>query len=202
MIESIDFVHYRKLQGVKLDFTAGVNAISGENGTCKSSILHIIGNSYQKIKQTNPEVDTRLLNVIKNINQTVNPKIESLTKGDKEYNDPAKGVKGKLYTVIYDNNSCDFRRHNAQTGESRYRLIPKYPAGQKQSLEERAVIYLGLTRIVPIGELADNTKLIRNNLPDKYQDQLIELYQSLVGIDIDNIGTENTNGVKVRSTFT
>lgn len=152
MIKSIDFVHYRKIQDIKLNFKAGINAISGENGTCKSSILHIIGNSYQKIKQTNPEVDTRLLNVIKNINQTLNPKIESLTKGDKEYNDPAKGVKGKLFTVEYDDYSRDFRRH-AQPTESRYRLILKYPTGEKQSLEERAVIYLGLTRIVPIGEL-------------------------------------------------
>ena len=202
MIRSIDFVHYRKIQDIKLDFKAGVNAISGENGTCKSSILHIIGNSYQKIKQTNQEVDTKLLNVIKSINQTVNPKIESLVKGDKEYNDPAKGVKGKLYTVEYDSYSCDFRRHNAQLAESRYRLIPKYPTGEKQSLEERAVIYLGLTRIIPIGELGDSTKNIKNNLPDKYQNQLIDLYGKLIGIDIDNIGTENSNGVKVRSNFT
>ena len=136
MIKSIDFVHYRKIQNIKLDFKPGINAISGENGTCKSSILHIIGNSYQKIKQTNPAVDTKLLNVIKNINQTVNPKIESLTKGDKEYNDPAKGLKGKLFTVEYDDYVCDFRRHAQQT-ESRYRLILKYPTGEKQSLEEK-----------------------------------------------------------------
>jgi predicted ATP-dependent endonuclease of OLD family len=202
MIKSIDFVHYRKIQDITLDFKAGVNAISGENGTCKSSILHVIGNSYQKIKQTNTEVDTKLLNVIKNINQTLNPKIESLTKGDKEYNDPAKGVKGKLYTVEYDDYFCDFRRHNAQGSESRYRLIPTYPKGEKQSLEERAVIYLGLTRILPIGELDDTTQIIRNNLPIEYQNKIIEQYEKLIGIEIDNIGTEKSNGIKVRSNFT
>jgi AAA15 family ATPase/GTPase len=204
MIKSIDFVHYRKIQGIKLNFKAGVNAISGENGTCKSSILHIIGNSYQKIKQTNQNVDTKILNVIKSINQTVNPKIESLTKGDKKYNDPARGLKGALYTIEYDDYSCDFRRHNTKKNEdaNRYRLIPKYLTGHTQSLEERAVIYLGLTRIVPIGELGDITKDIRNNLPVEYQNKIVEQYEKLIGIEIENIGTENSNGVKIRSTFT
>jgi predicted ATPase len=202
MIKSIDFTHYRKLQGIQLSFTSGVNVISGENGTCKSSILHVVGNSYQRIKQTNPEVDTKLLNVLKSINQTVNPKIESLTKGDKQYNDPAKGVKGKLYSVVYDGYACDFRRHNANQGDSRYRLIPKYPQGQKQSLEERAVIYLGLTRILPVGELDDTTKDIKNNLPVEYQNQLVELYSVLTGIKIDQIGTEKSNDLKIRSSFT
>jgi AAA15 family ATPase/GTPase len=204
MIKSIDFVQYRKIQDVKLEFKAGVNAISGENGTCKSSILHIIGNSYQKIKQTNPKVDTKLLNVIKSINQTVNPKIESLTKGDKKYNDPARGLKGSLYTIEYDDQFCEFRRHNTKKIEDagRYRLIPKYLTGNKQSLEERAVIYLGLTRIVPIGELGDITKDIRNNLPIEYQNKIVEQYEKLVGIEIENIGTENSNGVKIRSNFT
>lgn len=204
MIKSIDFVHYRKIKEIKLDFKAGVNAISGENGTCKSSILHIIGNSYQKIKQTNPTVDTKILNVIKSINQTVNPKIESLTKGDKKYNDPARGLKGTLYTIEYENYSCDFRRHNTKKTEdaNRYRLIPKYLTGHKQSLEERAVIYLGLSRIVPIGELGDITKDIRNNLPVEYQNKIVEQYGKLIGIKIDNIGTEDSNGVKIRSNFT
>jgi AAA15 family ATPase/GTPase len=204
MIKSIDFVQYRKIQDIKLDFKTGINAISGENGTCKSSILHIIGNSYQKIKQTNPDVDTKLLNVIKTINQTVNPKIESLVKGDKKYNDPAQGVKGKLFTVEYDSYRCDFRRHNTKKIEdaNRYRLIPKYSSNQKQSLEERAVIYLGLTRIVPIGELGDITKSISNNLPIEYQNKLVELYQKMTGICIGNLGTENSNGIKVRSHFT
>ncbi|PKG37311.1 ATP-dependent nuclease [Psychromonas sp. Urea-02u-13] len=205
MIKNIDFVHYRKIQNIKLDFKPGINAISGENGTCKSSILHIIGNSYQKIKQTNIDIDTKLYNVIKKINQTVNPKIESLTKGDKEYNDPAVGVKGKLYTVEYDDYSCDFRRHNnlgSDENSTRFRLIPTYPKGEKQTLKERAVIYLGLTRIVPIGELGDITQNITNNLPQSYQESLIEEYKRLTGISIENIRTENSNDLKIRSEFT
>lgn len=63
------------------------------------------------------------------------------------------------------------------------------------------MIYLGLTRIVPIGELGDTTKSIRNNLPEEYLNKLVNLYGELVGINIDNLGTENSNGVKVRSNF-
>jgi recombinational DNA repair ATPase RecF len=47
MLKSINFLHYRKIQNIEMRFKNGINAISGENGTCKSSILHIIGNSYQ-----------------------------------------------------------------------------------------------------------------------------------------------------------
>lgn len=204
MIESIDFIHYRKIKDIKLQFAKGINAISGENGTCKSSILHIIGNSYQKVKQSNSSVDTKSFNIIKKINQTVNPKIESLTRGDKEYNDPADGVKGKLYTVNYDDTSCDFRRHNAtnEGDSSRYRLIPLYPRGKTEALKERVVIYLGLTRIIPVGELGDLTQTITSNLPEKYQDELIQEYKKLTNISIDSITTEKSNNVKIRSDFT
>ena len=78
MINGINFTHYRKLQGLELKFTSGVNAISGENGTCKSSILHIIGNSYQRIKQTNPGESPRVCQRLNNLRNWNYEKIKSL----------------------------------------------------------------------------------------------------------------------------
>ncbi|HDR1474452.1 TPA: AAA family ATPase, partial [Pasteurella multocida] len=49
MIKRIYFKHYRKLQDFSLDFSKEINVISGENGTCKSSILHIVSNAFQKV---------------------------------------------------------------------------------------------------------------------------------------------------------
>lgn len=97
MVKQLDFVAYRKLKNIQIDFSQHVNIIAGTNGTCKSSILHLISNSYQKIKTTSDIVtDAQAIKVISKINRILNPKIEGLTRGDEEYNNPAPGVPGTL----------------------------------------------------------------------------------------------------------
>lgn len=83
-----------------LEFSKGINVISGTNGTCKTSLLHIVSNAYQAVtKKCEWLQDSSCLDVIKQINSSTNPKIEALTKGDKTYNDPANGVKGTLFLL-------------------------------------------------------------------------------------------------------
>ena len=117
MIKSINIIQYRKLKDLDLDFSPNINAVSGTNGTCKTSLLHIIGNSLQApTKGCSWINDTSCLPVIKAVNNVTNPKVESLTRGDKQYNDPAHGVKGHLFSVDYfDAASLNFRRHNSST---------------------------------------------------------------------------------------
>ena len=102
MIKKIHVVKYRKLQDMDFDLSKGINVISGTNGTCKTSLLHMVSNAYQAVtKKCDWLQDAACLDVIKQINSMTNPKIESLTKGDKTYNDPANGAKGTLFTVDY-----------------------------------------------------------------------------------------------------
>ena len=57
----------------------------------------MVSNAYQAVtKKCDWLQDAACLDVIKQINSMTNPKIESLTKGDKTYNDPANGAKGTL----------------------------------------------------------------------------------------------------------
>ena len=130
MIKSIKFIQYRKLKNISFQFSEGVNIISGSNGTCKSSILYIISNSFKQVTQKNTRLsDKASLKTIKQINKLINPKIETLTKGDKQYNNPAKDVKGTLYECTYLNDlTINFRRHNSKQ-DSRYAVKPKYPKG-------------------------------------------------------------------------
>lgn len=94
MIRKINIVRYRKLINIDFNFSKYVNVLSGTNGTCKTSILHIISNSFQAVtKNCDWVIDNSCLDVIKKINYIMNPKLESLTKGDKTYNDPSNGVK-------------------------------------------------------------------------------------------------------------
>ena len=207
MIKNIDITHYRKLKNLQLPFNQGVNLISGTNGTCKSSILHIIGNTFQGFKRTTTGVNSEALNIIRTINKYTNPKVENLTKGDKTYNDPAKGTEGALFKIQLDNEIYAFRRHNskeekdAEVFKNRFRLILNYARGQKQSLPFGMVIYLGLSRIVPIGELSDVVTKVKKNLPEAYQKELVSLYEELTNIQITQPIIENNNNIKHRLNF-
>ncbi len=178
MIRQIHFVHYRKLKDLTLVFSSGVNAIAGTNGTCKSSLLYIVANSFQEVKKTSPRLNTTdCLSSLKNLNSSVNPKIESLSKGDKKYNDPAKGTTGALFDVAYlDGRTFSFRRHNSSSQE-RYALKPYYRRGSGDSLPCCPVIYLGIARLLPLGEFPSDTihKALNKWLPVDYQKILADL---------------------------
>lgn len=144
MIKKIHIVKYRKLQDMDFDLSKGINVISGTNGTCKTSLLHIVSNAYQAVtKNCDWLQDASCLDVIKQINSMTNPKIESLTKGDKIYNDPANGTKGTLFKVDYYGHApLEFRKHNSKLS-SRYAVKPWYHTGTTEKLPFCPVIYLG-----------------------------------------------------------
>ena len=41
MVKGIHIIKYRKLENMELEFSKGINVLSGTNGTCKTSLLHI-----------------------------------------------------------------------------------------------------------------------------------------------------------------
>ena len=138
MIKKIHFNQYRKLKDLDIEFTKNINIISGTNGTCKTSILHLCSNAFQAPKKDDIQNDS-VLTTLNTINMLTNPKIETLTKGDKKYNNPAPNFDGPLFNITYfDNINLDFRRHNTDSELSkhkRYRIILKYPKGKKMSLK-------------------------------------------------------------------
>lgn len=61
------------------DLSKGINVISGTNGTCKTSLLHMVSNAYQAVtKKCDWLQDAACLDVIKQINSMTNPKISAL----------------------------------------------------------------------------------------------------------------------------
>lgn len=209
MIKKIDIIHYRKLINLNLTFSKNINAISGTNGTCKTSLLHIFGNSMQAPTKNNAWIlDGKCLPIINAVNSVVNPKIESLTRGDQKYNDPAHGVQGILFTVDYfENPSISFRRHNSRKYNSkeikRYAIKPKYSQGKSDMLPSCPVIYLGLSRLVPFGEFQNDDILsnIRKRLPVEYQKEIAELYYSFTNYEINFNVTKQMGDIKVRNEF-
>ena len=116
----------------------------------------------------------------------VNPKVESLTRGDKQYNDPARGVSGTLFTVnYYSHEPLEFRRHNSKLS-SRYAVKPKYQIESGDKLPFCPVIYLGLSRLVPYGEFNNDEAVVgvKKQLPEKYQEDIARIYREYTGINI------------------
>ncbi len=46
MIKGIHIKQYRKLKNIDIDFSNAITVISGTNGTCKSSLLYLVSNSF------------------------------------------------------------------------------------------------------------------------------------------------------------
>lgn len=204
MIEKIEFLKYKRLENLEINLGSGLISIMGTNGTCKSSLLYIISNSYKEIENNSDFfTDVNCMKTIKKVNQVINPKIEKLNKGDREYNDPAIGYSGNYYECTYaDGKVLKFRKHN-QEEQYRYRIIPKYDKGSNERLPYGLVIYLGLGRLYSYGEYAnsDNISNLKYALPEKYQKELLKSYEDFTCYKIDQLKYEQMGDVKKRGTF-
>lgn len=205
MVQKLSIKQYRKIKDLEFDFVSGINAISGTNGTCKTSLLHIISNSFQAVnKKCDWIKDYNCIEIIKKINNITNPKVESLTRGDKQYNDPARGQTGSLFTMEYfDTTSLAFRRHNSP-GSNRYAVKPTYQKGSKDSLPYCPVLYLGLSRLFPFGEFQNDDAVegVKKSLPPQYLQEVAEIYKQFTGITISSYTSPQKMGdIKVRADF-
>ena len=204
MIETIHIRQYRKLKDLTLSFSEGLNAIAGSNGTCKTSLLHLFGNSFQAVNRSCEWLrEAQCLQIIKAVNAVTNPKVETLTRGDKKYNDPAHGITGELFNVTYgDGVSLAFRRHNSSL-TTRYALKPYYKKGSGEKLPKKPVIYLGLSRLVPFGEFHndDALKRIKNSLPNQYLQEISTLYQQFTHYSVSFKENQLMGDLKTRAEF-
>ncbi|TYL42367.1 ATP-dependent endonuclease [Dickeya sp. ws52] len=201
MIEKIIINKYKKLEDIDFSFTPKMNVISGTNGTCKTTLLHIVSNAFKAAKVSSDNYsNASCVKVVKNNNIIINPKIESLVRDAKNYSDPAKGKKGELFDVHYTNGeSLSFRKHNSEQDE-RYAIKPYYSGGQ--SLPSCNIIYLGLSRLFPVGELEDDYIVqVKSGLPDSYMNMLSTIYEKLTHIKIDNIKISMVSDFKLGPEF-
>ena len=208
MVKDIIIRRYKKFKNQSFHFTPHVNLISGTNGTCKTTLLHIVSNSFQEINNkctwiTNPD----FIKVFKGVNQQLNPKMEKLVKGDRTFNDPARGHQGNLYGISYFSDKetiIEYRRHNTKnSGIPRYYIKPPYAKGSGQNLPYCPVVYLGLTRLLPYGEYQneDDIKASRITLPEDYIQEGVVIYKKLTGININKVSTQKMGTFKTRLEF-
>jgi hypothetical protein len=206
VIKKISISQYRKMKDLDFDFINGINILSGTNGTCKTSLLHIVSNSFQAVTKTCSWLqDANSIEIIKKVNSITNPKIESLTKGDKQHNDPANGHKGTIFNVEYYNREpLAFRKHDSKSNNlCRYAVKPYYPKGAHDSLPYCPVIYLGLARLFPFGEFQNDDAVedVKKSLPVAYLQEVADLYNNFTHIAISSSAPQKMGDIKVRSDF-
>lgn len=205
MVKRIEIHRYKKLADIDIDFSAGVNAISGTNGTCKTTLLHIASNAFQAMKSNDERLlEPSALKRINQLNSQVNTKMEKLAKGDREYNDPAPNFNGgNLFEVLYfDGTRLPFRRHNS-TAASRYAIKPYYKRGSGDKLPSMPVIYLSLARLLPWGEYQDDGSPTKSHskADSAFYGELSKLYQTVTGIHASSFSSQNMGSVKKRQEF-
>ena len=206
MIKKINYISYRKLKNLNIEFEKNINVIAGTNGTCKTSILHTISNSFKAVSSTDERfINKQSVSIIKHLNKLYNPKIETLTRGDKEFNDPSQGNKGTLYVTTYtDDSTLSFRKHNSKTSNKmRFAVKPQYKSGENESLPAIPTIYLGLFRLFSYGEF-ESDELIRNisdKLPPVFQEVISNIYKSFTGYEIEFEQIKDMGRIKNRPEF-
>lgn len=204
MITKLNIKKYRKLNNIVIDLDSPINIISGTNGTCKSSILYLVSNAFQELKSTTEWLKSKdVSRNIKALNKGVNLKIESLAKGDDEYNDPATGEKGTLFTCFYEDGTVlDFRRHNTRENQkNRFALKPAYKRGEGDKLPTLPVIYLGLSRLYAFGEYGSEIKAFVPKIPEEYINSIAEIYKDFTGIEMKDPGMQAVGDIKKRAKF-
>jgi recombinational DNA repair ATPase RecF len=199
------FFEYKRFKEIDLQFTHSINIIAGVNGTCKTSLLHTITNSFKAPIRTSlmPE-QKKCLEQINKINHITNAKIETLTKSEKKINS-SRQKSGILYKVDIEAEekeiNAEFRRYNSESTD-RYRLIPKYEKGQNQNLVEKPTIYLGLSRLYPFGEYDEAIQKTFIGLPDEYQSEINTLYkEKFTRINIRENKYCNMSNIRKRNDF-
>lgn len=204
MIEKLRVKQYRKLKDLDFDFSNNMNLISGGNGTCKSSLLYLISNSFSKVKNSNPRLkNDKCLKKISDVLTNLNLKMESLTR---DPNVPLDEVKGTIYTATYENGiSLDFRKHNSVTGtgKNRFAMKPKYADGNHESIPQIPVVYLGLSRLYSYGEYLndDMLKSIKNSLPASYISNIQNNFKEFTNVDVTISNYEQMGDIKNRVSF-
>lgn len=202
-INDLRIYEYKRFSNFSISLNSEITVISGANGTGKSSLLHLVSNSFQR-PNLGHEITDEQKKILSDMPGILNLKIDKLSRGDKATNDPTHGIRGNVYTASGDDfGELSFRRHQTRKpGSARFSLKPQYAKTGSNTLPPAAVAYLGLSRLIPQGEVDDETALGgRFAGASALQEEIRKNYRRLTLMDIQVEGVERLAGLKQRLEF-
>jgi predicted ATPase len=193
MIKSLTIEKFRLFENQEFKFGKRITAISGQNAVGKSTLLGLIGNI----------VELKSSNIFGKHYRT---DFSEVFKASPNF-DKTGEHKGTFYLGNPDS-SDDYEvsfRSTWQNDGKRFRIIPdrKDEHGNKvASKYPLPVIYLGLSRLYPIGETTNTLKKDDLNLTDEEKTWFADAYSNILTMsdvveDISNLKTK-----EVKSNFT
>lgn len=200
MIKNVTFNDFRALKDCEIPIGENITVISGRNGIGKSTILAVIGNScelkgYKTIFDKAFKTD---FNEILKGDEHFDPSGSNKIKICFEYEDSSKST--KVCRITWQK---EVRKDYPE--KKRFRLIPETKEqGKKNSKkEEYPSLYLGLSRLYPVGEFDEKEKILKNNIKlsdDEYK-FFTSNYSEILGLndDYDKLSLLKTSSIKTKN---
>lgn len=198
--------NFRQFSNKEINIGKYFTVLAGRNSTGKSTILGLLANSGEIKKKDGVTYG----------NKPFRAEFGEILKGYKDFD--ASGSNRFTIDIVNDEGECiDYRNFRTSwqknnKGENRFRVIPFKKLGEKSKTEAKMpipVIYLGLSRLFPIGE-ADSEEIEANRVSfedeeqrkwfiDNYTD-ILSMYTEIKSVDNYSIGeTTKKRGVGVET---
>ena len=188
MYKSLIINDFRQFNNMEISLGKRLTVIAGRNSTGKSTILGILANSGELKKKDGTTY----------ANGQFRAEFSEIFHGSKRFD--ASGSDRIQIDIVDDmGNQIDYRKFRTawqnDNGKDRFRVIPLkvFEDGKKTEAKMQIpIIYLGLSRLFPIGEAnEDNIKANKIKFDDDEQKKwFIEKYTEILSI-YDNIGDIN-----------
>lgn len=185
MIKRVKIKEFRVLRDIEFLLGKNITVIAGQNGTGKSTLLGLIGNSCQIDKKEGETI----------YGLQFKTDFSEIFKASEKFDKP-----GSRRVEIYfcDENfeeEIDYRyfrttwqkknsKKQLKNGEKRFRVIPyridkSLKRGKKESKYKMPVFYLGLGRLYPVGEIKDELKVLSLRLDEEDKEWFFESYNKI-----------------------
>lgn len=187
MIHSIEINDFRGLEGVKIILGKHITVLAGRNGIGKSTILALLGNTCEiKGKQGKTLFNTQF-----------RTEFSEIFKGSELFD---KSGSNKCRINFCDNNNFDkiteskvcrisWQTDKKKKNGKRFRIIPETRGANKNSRKkEWPSLYLGLSRLYPIGEVKDEKIKINKltKLEESDKDYFVNNYKKILNLAFEN----------------
>lgn len=205
MYKSLIINEFRQFHNIDILLGNRITVIAGRNSTGKSTILGILANSGELKKKDGTTYS----------NKQFRAEFSEIINGSKKYD--ASGSDRIIIEIADENNHVvDYRKFRTtwqnNNGKDRFRVIPYKQLDDGKKTESKfsiPVIYLGLSRLFPIGEAnEENIKASAVKFDDdndkhwfiKKYTEILSIYDEIEDINNYSIGeTDKKSGVGIQT---
>lgn len=183
MIHSIELINFRNLKDIKINLGKYITAISGRNGLGKSTILALLGNTCEiKTKDGKTLFNTQFRTEFSEIFKS-SPMFD--LSGSNKCKVNFSDINNK--NTIIESKVCRTTWQKQPKGK-RFRVIPETKDGinNNSRKKEWPSLYLGLSRLYPIGEVSDENIQIKNINLNNEEDYFKKNYVEILNLEFQN----------------